>query len=92
MRKRRPNRKKLSRPFCGQIGVEEQDGGWRLLAVGELGVLPAGPRLLKSEPWPIEKFVYETEAEANKAAEKLARYLDTTTTLSASEAGTQKSR
>lgn len=73
-------RKKLSRPFCGQIAVEELRGGWRLVTVGELGVLPAGPRLLKSEPWPVTQFKFDTNEEATRAAERLARYLDTTTT------------
>jgi len=45
-----------------------------------LGVIPAGFRLLKTEPWPIDRFDYSTKTEALIAAEKLAKYLGTTTT------------
>ena len=38
---------------------------------------PAGSRLLKKEPWPIDRFVFPTQEEANDAAEALAKYLGT---------------
>ena len=41
------------------------------LAVSSLPVT----RLLKKQPWPIDRFVFDTEGEANEAAEKLRSYL-----------------
>jgi len=40
-------------------------------------VLPAGSRLLKGQPWPIDRFIFDTEEEAKDAAEALAKYLGT---------------
>jgi len=59
--------------------VEELSGVWRLMAFSTMGASPAGFRLLKSEPWPVDQFVFDTREEAIKAAEKLAKYLGTTT-------------
>jgi len=53
-----------------------------LFTVGAVGVCAAGPRLLKTEPWPITQFTFDTRDEATVAAEKLATYLETTTTKS----------
>jgi len=49
------------------------------MAFSTMGASPAGFRLLKSEPWPVDQFVFDTREEAIKAAEKLAKYLGTTT-------------
>ena len=38
---------------------------------------PLGSRLLKAKPWPIDRFVFDTEEEAREAAEKLVAYLGT---------------
>ena len=43
-----------------------------------MGILPAGGRLLRGKPWPVEQFTFEDEEEANKNAEALAAYLGTT--------------
>jgi hypothetical protein len=48
--------------------------------VGDCGVLPAGSRLLKAKPWPIDRFIFDTEEEAKDAAEALAQYLGTKVT------------
>ena len=56
----------------------EEANGWRLYTVGDCGVLPAGGRLLKAEPWPIDGFIFDTKQDATDAAEALAEYLGTT--------------
>ena len=42
--------------------------------MGDCGVLPAGSRLLKGQPWPIVRFVFDTEEEAREAAEKVEMF------------------
>ena len=64
-----------SRTFDSTIAVHKDDDGWRLYTVGACGLLPAGGRLLKAKPWPIDRFTFDTEGEAREAAEKLAAYL-----------------
>ena len=41
---------------------------------------PLGSRLLKAKPWPIDRFIFDTEGEAKDAAEALAQYLGTKVT------------
>ena len=60
------------------ITVREHTDGWRLFTVAFDREQPAGSRLLKKEPWPIDRFVFPTQEEANDAAEALAKYLGTT--------------
>ena len=43
-----------------------------------MGILPAGGRLLRAKPWPVDRFIFEDEKEANENAEALAAYLGTT--------------
>ena len=57
--------------------VREHTDGWRLFTVAFDREQPAGSRLLKKEPWPIDRFVFPTQEEANDAAEALAKYLGT---------------
>jgi len=66
-----------SRTFDSAIAVRKGDDGWRLYTIGACGVLPAGGRLLKAKPWPIDRFIFDTEEEAREAAEALASYLGT---------------
>ena len=77
-----PKRKRRagSRPFTSSIAIKEHADGWRLHTVGDCGVLPAGSRLLKSQPCPIDRFIFDTEEEAKDAAEALAKYLGTQVT------------
>ena len=65
------------RPHTSKITVMEETGGWRLHTVGDCGVLPAGSRLFRKEPWPIDRFIFDTEEEAREAGEALASYLGT---------------
>ena len=65
------------RTFTSKITVRKAVGGWQLCTIGECGLLPAGGRLLKAKPWPIDRFTFDTEGEAREAAEKLAAYLGT---------------
>lgn len=56
------------------ITVEPVGGKFVLRSMGE----PCGPRLRKSEPWPLRDerpFDYDTHAEATIAAGKLEAYL-----------------
>ena len=57
------------------VVVREECDGWRLFTVCFGCEHPAGHRLLKRKPWPIDRFVFDTEEEANEAAEKLRAYL-----------------
>ena len=77
-----PERRKVSggRAHTSNIAVVEEPEGWRLYTVGDCGVLPAGSRLLKGQPWPIDRFIFDTEEEAKHAAEALAQYLGTQVT------------
>ncbi len=50
-------------------------GGFQLMTKSMLGNHPAGGRLLKAEPHPIEKFSFDNKMEADEAAEKLQEYL-----------------
>ena len=74
-----PKRKRRagSRPFTSSIAIKKHPDGWRLYTVGDCGVLPAGSRLLKGQPWPIDRFIFDTEDEAREAGEALATYLGT---------------
>lgn len=76
----RKNPKKGSggRGFSSKIGLRKTVGGWRLFTISSLGLLPAGGRLLKGKPWPVDRFIFEDEEEAKKNAEALAAYLGTT--------------
>jgi hypothetical protein len=78
----RPKRRKVSkgRPNTSNVAVIEEADGWRLYTVGDCGVLPAGSRLLRAKPWPVDRFIFDTEEEAREAAEKLAAYLGTDVT------------
>ncbi len=67
------------RSNTSDVAIMEEPEGWRLYTVGDCGVLPAGSRLLKGQPWPIDRFIFDTEEEAKDAAEALASYLGTTT-------------
>ena len=77
-----PKRKRRAgnRPFTSSIAIKAHLDGWRLHTVGDCGVLPAGGRLLKGQPWPIDRFIFDTEEEAKDAAEALAQYLGTQVT------------
>ena len=77
-----PKRNKAAgrRSFTSSITVMEKADGWRLHTDGDCGVLPAGSRLLKAKPWPIDRFIFDTEEEAKHAAEALAQYLGTQVT------------
>ena len=77
-----PKRKRGAgnRPFTSSIAIKEHTDGWRLHTVGDCGVLPAGSRLLKAKPWPIDRFIFDTEEKAKHAAEALAQYLGTQVT------------
>ena len=77
-----PKRKRGAgnRPFTSSIAINEHTDGWRLHTGGDCGVLPAGSRLLKGQPWPIDRFIFDTEEEAKTAAEALAQYLGTQVT------------
>ena len=57
--------------------VREHTDGWRLFTAAFGRELPAGHRLFKKEPWPIDRFTFSTKQEANDAAEALAKYLGT---------------
>ena len=57
------------------ITVREHTDGWRLFTVAFGRAQPAGHRLLKKQPWPIDRFVFDTEEEAIEAAEQLRNYL-----------------
>ena len=69
-----------SRTFDSKITVRKAVAGWQLCTDGACGVLPAGGRLLRGKPWPIDRFIFDTEEEAREAAEKLAAYLGTDVT------------
>ena len=80
-----PKRKRRagSRSVTSSIAIKEHTDGWRLHTVGDCGVLPAGSRLFRKEPWPIDRFIFDTEEEAREAAEALAAYLGTTCAVNA---------
>ena len=57
------------------ITIDEQGGKFVLLSFGE----PCGPRLRKGDPWPLRSgrpFDYDTLGEAQEAALKLEKYLN----------------
>ena len=60
------------------ITIKKQSDGWRLFTVAFGREQPAGSRLLKRQPWPIDQFSFQTQEEAINAAEALAKYLGTT--------------
>lgn len=74
-----PERRKASggRAHTSNVAVVEEPEGWRLYTVGDCGVLPAGSRLLRAKPWPVDRFIFDTEEEAREAGEALATYLGT---------------
>ena len=65
--------------FSGRCSrpVRKHSDGWRLFTVAFGREQPAGHRLLKKEPWPVDRFTFPTKEEANDAAEALAKYLGT---------------
>ena len=65
------------RSVTSAITVREHTDGWRLFTVAFDREQPAGHRLLKKEPWPVDRFTFPTKEEANDAAEALAKYLGT---------------
>ena len=65
------------RSVTSAITVREHTDGWRLFTVAFGREQPAGRRLLKQQPWPIDQFSFQTKKEANDAAEALAKYLGT---------------
>ena len=75
-----PERRKASggRSHTSNVAVVEEPEGWRLYTVGDCGVLPAGSRLLRAKPWPVDRFIFDTKQDATDAAEALAEYLGTT--------------
>ena len=65
------------RPFDSKITVRKTAAGWQLCTDGACGVLPAGSRLLRHKPWPVDRFMFEDKDEAIKAGQVLAEYLQT---------------
>jgi hypothetical protein len=65
------------RSINSAIIVKEEADVWRLFTVAFGREQPAGGRLLKHEPWPVDRFTFSTKQEANDAAEALAKYLGT---------------
>ena len=76
--RKNPKKGAGGRSFTSTIAVRKAVGGWRLCTISAVGVSPAGGRLLKSKPWPVDRFIFENEEEAKKNAEALAAYLGTT--------------
>tara|TARA_R100001163_G_C4951828_1_gene119281 strand:- start:60 stop:362 length:303 start_codon:yes stop_codon:yes gene_type:complete len=74
---KKSKRKKTNkgRSVSSFIFVREECDGWRLFTVCLGCEQPAGHRLLKKKPWPIEKFLFDTKQEAEENAEALAAYL-----------------
>ena len=74
----KPKRNKGGRRSVSSvITIREHTDGWRLFTVAFGREQPAGHRLFKKEPWPIDRFTFSTKQEANDAAEALAKYLGT---------------
>ena len=74
-RSAKPKRRKPGkREVDSSITYRKDADGWRFYTVGACGVLPAGSRLLKGQPWPIDQFVFNTEEESLEAAQALAKY------------------
>ena len=71
------SRKATGRAFDSKITIRKAVAGWQLCTDGACGVLPAGGRLLRGKPWPIDRFIFDTKQDATDAAEKLAAYLGT---------------
>ena len=65
------------RSVASAIIVRKHADCWRLFTVAFDREQPAGSRLLKKEPWPVDRFIFQTKEEANDAAEALAKYLGT---------------
>jgi len=65
------------RSFDSVVIVKQEADVWRLFTVSFGREQPAGGRLLKKEPWPIDRFTFSNKEEANDAAEALAKYLGT---------------
>ena len=75
----KPKRNKGGRRSVSSvITIREHTDGWRLFTVAFGREQPAGHRLLKHQPWPIDQFSFQTKEEAINAAESLAKYLGTT--------------
>ena len=71
----KPKRRKPGkREVDSSITYRKDADGWRFYTVGACGVLPAGSRLLKGQPWPIDRFVFNTEEETLEAAQAMAKY------------------
>lgn len=71
-------RKIATRPIKSQIVVRQTDNGWKLFTRYAGALSPAGPRLFRSQPWPIDRFSFgDDQSAAKQAAEKLAEYLGT---------------
>jgi len=75
--KHKPERNKTGnrRSVSSDVIIREHAEGWQLCTICMGSVQPAGRRLLKRKPWPIDRFVFDTQEEANEAAEKLRAYL-----------------
>lgn len=75
--KHKPERNKTGnrRSVSSDVIIREHAEGWQLCTICMGSVHPAGHRLLKRKPWPIDRFIFDTEEEANEAAEKLRSYL-----------------
>ena len=75
--KHKPERNKTGnrRSVSSDVIISEHAEGWQLCTSCMGSVHPAGFRLLKKKPWPIDRFVFDTQEEANEAAEKLRAYL-----------------
>ena len=71
------SRKATGRAFDSKITIRKAVAGWQLCTDGVCGVLPAGGRLLRGKPWPIDRFIFDTKGEAREAGEALATYLGT---------------
>ena len=71
------SRKQRGRPFDSKITVRKTVAGWQLCTDGACGVLPAGSRLLRHKPWPVDRFKFEDKDEAIEAGQALAEYLQT---------------
>lgn len=64
------------------IKVSKQGNQWRLMSYTDtLGLLPAGPRLLRLNP-PQIRWVYDDPALAWAAAKKLQKHIDDSPSLS----------
>ena len=77
--KHKPERNKTGnrRSVSSDVIIREHAEGWQLCTICMGSVHPAGHRLLKGQPWPIERFIFDNKEEATDAAKALAEYLGT---------------